>query len=117
MVDHCFVCGIKLAKATTFPQEEPCWPATEFTATGNWGSTILDGPEQKSWTIKICDGCIVARRESIQAAGEEVPLDIRDDVKEYLAQERLERLLLSKLAGQYPSDGEQGRSNHEDVAG
>ena len=83
--DHCFCCGVELDYASAFPEDSACFPATNFTATGNWGSTIYDGPEPGHLEINICDGCVIAGRERMIVHGErELPNDIRDDIKAYL---------------------------------
>jgi hypothetical protein len=56
-----------------------------FVASGNWGSTIYDGPESGCLEIWICDRCVTSRRVAITIHGDKELYDkIRDDVAEFL---------------------------------
>lgn len=39
--------------------------AVAVTTGGNWGSTVLDGPDKI--VFSVCDGCLVARRSRIKS--------------------------------------------------
>jgi len=70
-LDHCFCCGIQFAKSiATGPRD---WPGVVFMATGNWGSTVFDPPDEgplEALCIRICDRCVLDRRDRIQVVGD-----------------------------------------------
>lgn len=81
---RCFCCGVRFDPASML--DEPNWPATEFEAHGNWGSTVYDPHDGKSkLRIRICDACLINNRHAVDEFGQQLPDSIRPDVAEYLA--------------------------------
>jgi hypothetical protein len=87
----CFHCGGKLEVAFSRPQgpafsdEErrlvPPFPALEFRALGNFGSTVFDpaGMSLFSWlTINICDQCILGFSARVALMVQDPPQPYRE---------------------------------------
>lgn len=72
-IEHCFCCGIRFEQSYVDGPRD--WPGTIFDATGNWGSTIFDPiPSERPslLRIRICDSCILQRRDRIEETGSSV---------------------------------------------
>jgi hypothetical protein len=79
--DHCFVCGIEFeASYSDGPKD---WPSVIFEATGNWGSTVFDPMHPAKLSIRICDKCVLSRRDRLIDSQNHLPDSLRDDVEEF----------------------------------
>lgn len=87
--DRCFCCGIEFTQAHTHGPKD--YPSVLFQATGNFGSTIFDpSPTENIATlsVRICDGCVLERRDRIEEEYCSLPATLRDDVDAFVQGKR-----------------------------
>lgn len=83
-INRCFCCGIQFDESYVDGPRD--WPGTIFDATGNWGSTIFDpsSSERPAFLrIRICDRCIIQRRDRVKETGNSLAPGLREDVMQF----------------------------------